>query len=189
MEKHLKIQHQLPFYLLFYCIIFLCLQATRFAQSNPLPFSPNALPLIAIPPGAYHIAGANPFQASANALMMTGGQYDPYSPMQAGPYFMPAAAAYAAPWTQGMDTNRRSLSGMFGAGSGGTKAERSNGGHRDRGNQNEEPSDEQKALDGLPLSFVSTNSIVFCKYFRISNANHLLQTRSNLTLHRQLVNA
>ena len=78
---------------------------------------------------------------------MVASQYDPYSSIQA-PYFMPASP-YATPWAQ-LDANRRSLSSIFGSTS---KGDRSNAGNGEK--NKDEPTEEQKALDGLPLSFVS----------------------------------
>lgn len=77
---------------------------------------------------------------------MLGYQYDPYSAMQVpdpymyGPQFAP----------MGYDSNRRSLSGMFRPGSRSSSKESRN---------NQSQTDEQKALEGLPVSFVSNQEL------------------------------
>lgn len=127
--------------LLFCCTIILSSHVTSQVFCNPLAFNTNAMPLIAVPQPAY------PGYPGSPAAMMMAGQYDPYASFQA-PYLM-QAPAYGAPWAPIDIASRRALPGIFGRG------ERAGAGDRERNRHNDEPSDEQKALDGLPLSFVS----------------------------------
>ena len=116
-----------------YWLMLLLAQNAFLIDCNPIAFNPNFMPMIAVPQG--FIQGS--LQSPPNAMMMAN-QFNPYTP------------AYASLWAPFDVASRRSLPNIFGGFVG-------NGlprGGPEKTN-NEEPSDEQKALDGLPLSLVS----------------------------------
>lgn len=170
---------------IFIAVIFQLLLANNvllmMVQCNPIAYNQlgAAIPFIAYAPppiGAYHPVSGGAGAAGGATIMMTGGQFDPYSSAAsfataASPYFLPASAAYgmSAPmWSSGgggatsmneLDSaaSRRSAlhrGGTERAGASYRSRSSSRNHNSNKDQQEQEPTDEQKALDGLPLSFI-----------------------------------